>query len=173
MAILPILTAPDKRLKQKSLPVEKVDDTIRTLMDDMLETMYAANGIGLAAPQVGVLKQVIVVDIGDEQAKQMHTPLRLANPKIVRMEGMLPWREGCLSVPDQVAEVVRSAVIEIRALDQYNQPLHLEATELLAVCLQHEIDHLHGTLFIDHLSALKRSIILQKLKKKAAEEKEK
>ncbi|WP_130472101.1 peptide deformylase, partial [Candidatus Magnetaquicoccus inordinatus] len=116
MAILPILTAPDKRLKQKSQPVERVDENIRLLMEDMLETMYAANGIGLAAPQVGVLKQVIVVDIGEEQAKQVTTPLCLANPKIVRMEGSLPWREGCLSVPEQIAEVLRAAVIEIRAL---------------------------------------------------------
>ncbi|MBF0462779.1 MAG: peptide deformylase [Magnetococcales bacterium] len=173
MAILPILTAPDKRLKQKSLPVADVDLTIRQLMDDMLETMYAAPGVGLAAPQVGILKQVIVVDIGSEQDKQIHTPLLLANPEIIRTEGELLWKEGCLSVPDQVAEVLRAAVIEIRALDHNNRKIHLEATELLAVCLQHEIDHLQGTLFIDHLSRLKRAIILQKLKKaKEAKEQE-
>jgi peptide deformylase len=173
MAILPILTLPDKRLKQKSLPVEKVDATIQQLMDDMLATMYAANGIGLAAPQVGVFKQVIVVDVSDEESKKSHPPLALANPKIIRMEGTLPWREGCLSVPDHIAEVVRAAAIEILALDRHNQAVRVEATELLAVCLQHEIDHLHGTLFIDHISALKRSIIMQKLKKKAGEGKEK
>ncbi|MEO5341415.1 MAG: peptide deformylase [Magnetococcus sp. MYC-9] len=170
MAILPILTAPDKRLKQKSLPVVAVDPSICRLMDDMLETMYAASGIGLAAPQVGVLKQVIVVDIGTELDKRVHAPLQLVNPEIVRSEGELSWKEGCLSVPEQAAEVMRSAVIEVRAMDRNNQPVHIEATELLAVCLQHEIDHLQGTLFIDHLSRLKRALILQKLKK--AREKE-
>ncbi|MEO5349165.1 MAG: peptide deformylase [Magnetococcus sp. YQC-3] len=170
MALLPILTAPDRRLKQKSVPVEGVDQKVRRLMDDMLETMYAAPGIGLAAPQVGVLKQVIVVDVGSEGERQLHAPLLLANPEIIRMEGELPWREGCLSVPEHTAEVIRSAVIEVRALNQENEWVHIEATELLAVCLQHEIDHLHGTLFIDRLSRLKRAIILQKLKR--AKEKE-
>ena len=165
MARLPILTAPDRRLQQKALPVEQVDQKIRRLMNDMLETMYAAPGIGLAAPQVGVLKQVIVVDIGTEGDKQIHAPLFLANPEIIYAEGTLLWKEGCLSVPDQMADVMRSAHIAIRALDRDNQPVQIEATELLAVCLQHEIDHLHGTLFIDRISRLKRSIILQKLKK--------
>ncbi|MBF0401056.1 MAG: peptide deformylase [Magnetococcales bacterium] len=170
MARLPILTAPDRRLLQKSLPVACVDQKIRRLMDDMLETMYAAPGIGLAAPQVGVLKQVIVVDVGTAEDRQAHAPLFLANPTVVRAEGTQLWKEGCLSVPDQMADVTRAAIIEVHALDRDNQPFQLEATELLAVCLQHEIDHLHGTLFIDHLSRLKRSIILQKLKK-AKEEK--
>ncbi|MEO5362556.1 MAG: peptide deformylase [Magnetococcus sp. DMHC-8] len=171
MALLPILTAPDRRLKQKSAPVDRVDQAIRRLMDDMLATMYAAPGIGLAAPQVGVLKQVIVVDVGLEQDQQRPVPLLLANPRIVQMEGELTWKEGCLSVPDQSAEVLRAAVIDVHALDQDNRPVRIEATGLLAVCLQHEIDHLHGTLFIDRLSRLKRAIILQKLKK-AAEGKE-
>ncbi len=171
MALLPILIAPDKRLKQKSTPVSRVDGSIRQLMDDMLETMYAAPGVGLAAPQVGVLQQVIVVDIGTEQDKHLHAPLLLANPEIIHREGELPWKEGCLSVPEHMAEVVRSAVIKIRALDHNNRTIYIEATELLAVCLQHEMDHLRGILFIDHLSRLKRTIILQKLKK-AAETKE-
>ena len=170
MALLPILTAPDRRLKQKALPVDAVDQKIRQLMDDMLETMYAAPGIGLAAPQVGVLKQIIVVDVGNELTQPMPTPLLLANPEIIHTEGEQVWKEGCLSVPDQTAEVLRSASVEVRALDRNNQTVHIQATELLAVCLQHEIDHLHGTLFIDHLSRLKRALILQKLKK--AREKE-
>ncbi|MBF0162775.1 MAG: peptide deformylase [Magnetococcales bacterium] len=173
MALLPILTAPDKRLKQKALPVADVNQKIRQLMDDMLETMYAAPGIGLAAPQVGVLQQVIVVDVGSEQAEQQQAaPLLLANPEIIRAEGELPWKEGCLSVPDHVAEVLRSASIQVRALDRNNQRIEIQAAGLLAVCLQHEIDHLHGTLFIDHLSRLKRALILQKLKKQKEKEKE-
>ena len=165
MALLRILTAPDKRLKKKALPVDTVDDTIRQLMDDMLETMYAAPGIGLAAPQVGISKQVIVIDIDRYQENKQASPLVLANPSIIRAEGELIWKEGCLSVPEYVADITRSAVIEVEALDRDNQKIRLEARELLAVCLQHEIDHLHGLLFIDHISRIKRSMILQKLKK--------
>lgn len=165
VARLPILTAPDRRLQQKSVPIDQVDQKICRLMDDMLETMYAAPGIGLAAPQVGVLKQVIVVDIGTEGDKQIPAPLFLANPEIIHSEGGVLWKEGCLSVPDHMADVMRSAYITLRALDRENRTVQIEATELLAVCLQHEIDHLHGTLFIDRISRLKRSIILQKLKK--------
>lgn len=172
MALLPILTAPDRRLKQKAVPVHAVDAPIRTLMDDMLATMYAAPGIGLAAPQVGILKQVIVMDVGrhQEDGEKQPAPLFLANPKIIRSEGEQRWTEGCLSVPEHLAEVTRAAFIEVKALDKNNQTIHLEATELLAVCLQHEMDHLNGTLFIDHISRLKRAIILQKLKKTKQQE---
>lgn len=169
MAILPILTAPDKRLKQKALPVDAVDASIRRLMDDMLETMYAAPGIGLAAPQIGVLKQVIVVDVSrsleDERGEGERLPLLLANPTIVRAEGEMSWNEGCLSLPEHMAEVTRSAMVEVQALDKNGQEVSIEAWDLLAVCLQHEIDHLNGVLFIDHISRLKRSMIMQKLKK--------
>lgn len=170
MTLLPILTAPDRRLKQKALPVDGVDANIRRLMDDMLATMYAAPGIGLAAPQVGVLKQVIVLDTSRYQEAGPGSPLLLANPEIVHSEGALLWKEGCLSVPDQVADVTRAATIRVHALDWYDQHVCIEAEELLAVCLQHEIDHLNGVLFIDHISRLKRSIILQKLKKMKKQE---
>lgn len=170
MTLLPIITAPDRRLKQKALPVYGVDEKIRQLMDAMLATMYAAPGIGLAAPQVGVLKQVIVLDTcryqGDGQDESgSGLPLLLANPKIVRAEGELLWNEGCLSVPDHLADVMRAAIVEVHALDRDGREVCIEAKELLAVCLQHEIDHLNGILFIDHVSRLKRAIILQKLRK--------
>lgn len=170
MALLSILTVPDRRLKQKSVAVETVDAPIRRLMDDMLATMYAAPGIGLAAPQVGILKRVIVMDIrqrrdGTHATPQPPTPLLLANPTLIRSEGTLTWQEGCLSLPEQMADVNRSAIIEVRALNQDNQSVTIEAEGLLAVCLQHEMDHLDGILFIDHLSRLKRSMVLQKLKK--------
>jgi len=171
MALLPILTAPDPRLKKKAKPVEKVDDGVRRLMADMMETMYAAPGIGLAAPQVGVLKRVIVVDAtrGDEPKR----PMKLANPEIVwASDEDASYEEGCLSVPEHYAEVVRPRAVKVRYLDETGTAREIEAEGLLATCLQHEIDHLDGILFIDHLTALKRNIILRKLlkaKKTAAE----
>ncbi len=170
MAILPILTAPDRRLKQKSLPVEQVDDRIRTLLDDMAETMYAASGIGLAAPQVGVLKRIIVVDVTYFQERNEKKPIFLINPEIIEREGTLMWEEGCLSVPEHTAEVERSSHIRVQGLDRHGERIIIAADELLAVCLQHEIDHLSGMLFIDHISRLKRTIILQKLKKRKKQE---
>lgn len=164
MAILPILTAPDPRLKKISKPVEKVDDEIRQLMDDMLQTMYEAPGIGLAAPQVGVLKRVIVVDIDREGAQT--GPLAMANPEIVDVSDEdASYEEGCLSVPEHYAEVQRPAKVKIRYLDRDNEIRTLEAEGLVATCLQHEIDHLDGILFIDKISALKRNMILRKLVK--------
>ncbi len=164
MALLPILTAPDPRLKAKAKPVGRVDTGVRRLMDDMLETMYAAPGIGLAAPQVGVSKRVIVIDIAKEGAAR--APLRLADPQIVWVaEEDAVFEEGCLSVPEHYAEVARPAGVRIRYLDYENEIREIEATGLLATCLQHEIDHLEGILFIDHLTALKRNIILRKLLK--------
>jgi peptide deformylase len=164
MAILPIITAPDSRLNRRAKRVEKVDRSVRRLMDDMLETMYQAPGIGLAAPQVGVLQRVIVVDCakGDEKPQ----PYKLANPEILwRSDEMLVNNEGCLSLPEHYADVERPAEIKVRYLDEQDEVRELHAKGLLATCIQHEIDHLEGLLFVDHISALKRNIILRKLAK--------
>lgn len=164
MALLPILTAPDPRLKQKAARVEAMTDDLRRLMDDMLDTMYQAPGIGLAAPQVGVLQQIIVVDIGKDEADRQ--PIRMANPEIVwASEDDNTYEEGCLSVPEHYAAVVRPRAIRVRYLDQQNEIREMEADGLLATVLQHEMDHLDGILFIDHLSSLKRNMILRKLLK--------
>lgn len=164
MAILSVLVAPDPRLKATSRPVEKVDAAIRRLMDDMLETMYAAPGIGLAAPQVGVAKRVLVLDVAKDG--QAPNPLRMANPEILwTAEEAALYEEGCLSLPDQFANVARPAKLRARYLDYENEIREIEAEGLLATCLQHEIDHLNGVLFVDHLSTMKRSIILRKLTK--------
>jgi len=164
MALLPILVAPDPRLTQKAKPVAQVDARIRKLMDDMLETMYIAPGIGLAAPQVGVLERVIVLDLAHEgEAPQ---PLRMANPELLWVSDEdAVYNEGCLSVPEHYADVTRPAKIRVRYLDESNQTIELAAEGLLATCIQHEMDHLQGILFIDHLTALKRNIILRKLLK--------
>jgi peptide deformylase len=164
MALLPILTAPDPELKKISQPVKQVDASIRKLMDDMLETMYHAPGIGLAAPQVGVLKRVIVLDLAREGEEPQ--PLRIANPEIVWVsDDDATYNEGCLSVPEHYADVVRPAACRVKYLDQDNKQQEIAAEGLLATCLQHEIDHLDGILFIDHLTSLKRNIILRKLLK--------
>jgi len=164
MAILPIITAPDPRLKQIAKPVEKVDAEVRKLMDDMLETMYAAPGIGLAAPQVGVLKRVIVLDLAREDEEPQ--PLKMANPEIVWVsDDDAIYNEGCLSLPEHYADVARPASCKVRYLDAQNEIRMLEAEGLLATCVQHEIDHLEGILFVDHLTALKRNMILRKLLK--------
>jgi peptide deformylase len=175
MALLPILTAPDPKLKKISKPVDKVDGEIRKLMDDMLETMYAAPGIGLAAPQVGVLKRVLVIDIDREGEKT--GPLKMANPEIVDVSDEdATYEEGCLSVPEHYAEVERPAKVTVRYLDHDNEVRTIKAEGLLATCIQHEMDHLDGILFIDRISALKRNIILRKLvkaRKEAAKDAEK
>jgi peptide deformylase len=164
MALLPILTAPDPALKKISQPVKQVDASVRKLMDEMLETMYHAPGIGLAAPQVGVLKRVIVLDLAREgEAPQ---PLRIANPEVVWVsDNDATYNEGCLSVPEHYADVVRPAACRVKYLDQDNKQREIAAEGLLATCLQHEIDHLDGVLFIDHLTSLKRNMILRKLLK--------
>jgi peptide deformylase len=164
MALREILIAPDPRLKVKARPVDKVDVKVRKLMDDMLETMYAAPGIGLAAPQLGEAVQVIVVDVArDGEPRQ---PLRMANPEVVwASDERVPAEEGCLSLPDQFAEVTRPAEVKVRYLDHENEIRELHAKGLLAVCVQHEMDHLKGVLFVDHLSTLRRSMILRKLTK--------
>ncbi|MBU0725513.1 MAG: peptide deformylase [Alphaproteobacteria bacterium] len=171
MAVLPLVVAPDPRLKKKAQSVERVDDTIRKQMDDMLETMYAENGLGLAAPQVGISNRVIVMDI----ARRDEEPIifKMANPEVIwESPELKSYEEGCLSVPEHYADVERPARIKLRYLDYENEIREIEADDVLAVCVQHEIDHLNGILFIDHLSALKRNIIARKLvkaKKAAAE----
>jgi peptide deformylase len=164
MALLEIITAPDPRLKRKARAVGHVDDTVRRLMDDMLETMYAAPGIGLAAPQVGVERRVIVVDVGPKDGPRQ--PLALADPEIVWVsDDDAVAEEGCLSVPEHYAEVDRPAAVRVRYRDRDNKLREIAADGLLSVCLQHEIDHLDGVLFIDRISALKRNMILRKLVK--------
>ena len=169
MAILPIIIAPDPRLAKKAKPVAKVDDSIRRLMANMLETMYQAPGIGLAAPQVGELKRVIVVDCA--KAEEKPQPYKMANPEILwQSEELLVNNEGCLSLPEHYADVARPAEVKLRYLDEQNEIRELRAKGLLATCIQHEIDHLEGTLFVDHISALKRNIILRKLRKTKRQE---
>jgi len=164
MALLPIITAPDPRLKIKARPVARVDGEVRRLMDDMLETMRRLIGIGLAAPQVGVAKRVIVVDVAREEEKPQ--PMMLANPEILwRSPELTTASEGCLSLPEHYADVTRPAQIRLRYLDYQNEIREIEAAGLLATCVQHEIDHLDGVLFVDHISMVKRGMILRKLAK--------
>ncbi|MEI7610425.1 MAG: peptide deformylase [Rhodospirillaceae bacterium] len=164
MAALPLIIAPDPRLKKKSLPVAAVDQRINRLMDDMLETMYAANGIGLAAPQVGELVRVIVVDVSEKNEPPQ--PIGLANPEVVWADDeLLTYNEGCLSLPEQYADVVRPKAVRVRYLDRDNRPQEIAGSGLLATVLQHEIDHLEGTLFVDRVSLLKRNIIIRRLQK--------
>ena len=163
MAIRKILTEPDPFLRQISYEVKKVDNEIRKLMDDMLETMYLAPGIGLAAIQIGVPKRVIVIDLSKEEKK---TPLYFVNPHIVvKSKNNATYEEGCLSVPGQFAEVDRPDKCHVSFLDYNGQPKELKAEGLLATCIQHEIDHLEGILFIDYLSKLKKNYITKKLSK--------
>ena len=166
MALRDILVVPDPVLKQKSLPVEAVDDELRALMDDMLETMYAAPGIGLAAIQIGVPKRVIVMDIArPEEPKE---PRYFVNPEILwASEEMVPYEEGCLSIPEIYDEVERPAKVKLRYLNYQGEQVEEDAEGLFAVCIQHEMDHLEGVLFIDHLSRLKREQAIKKVKKQA------
>ena len=172
MAKLPIVLAPDPVLKAKAKPVAAVDDSIRRLMDDMLETMYAAPGIGLAANQVNVLKRVLVLDVAREG--EPPKPMGMANPEVVwKSEEQSVYNEGCLSLPEHYADITRPAAVRVRYLDRDGKGQEIEADGLLATCIQHEIDHLNGVLFVDHLSALKRNMILKKLvklKKQRAED---
>jgi peptide deformylase len=164
MAAREVIIAPDPRLKVKCKPVKKVDDKVRKLMDDMLESMYASNGIGLAAPQIGEALRVVVVDVArkDEAAQ----PMFFANPEIVWVsDDDFTYEEGCLSLPEHFADVTRPAKVRVRYLDYQNEIREIEAEGLLGICLQHEMDHLDGILFVDHVSALKRNMILRKLTK--------
>jgi peptide deformylase len=171
MAVLDIIEAPDRRLTTRSAPVEQIDAELLRLLDDMLETMYSAPGIGLAAPQVGVLRRAFVADLGDEGER---APMFVINPEIVNRSATTNVaEEGCLSLPKQFGDVVRFDQIRMRYLDREGREQKIEADGLLARCLQHEIDHLDGILFVDHLSALKRSMILRRLaKSKRARERE-
>ncbi len=164
MAKLSIITAPDPRLKLVCEPVEVVDNEMRRLMDDMLETMYAAPGIGLAAPQVGVARRVIVVDV--TRPGEDSNPIKMVNPEVVWTSGeTVLYEEGCLSLPEHYAEVSRPAKARIRYVDAANVAREIKAGQMLATCLLHEIDHLDGTLFVDRISKLKRDMILKKLTK--------
>jgi len=163
MAILDILHFPDPRLRNKAKPVEVVDTSIRQLVRDMFETMYQAPGIGLAATQVNVAKQVLVIDLSEEK----NQPLCLINPEIIEKDGVEQMEEGCLSVPGVYEPVTRAAHIRGRALNQEGELVEFEADDLLAVCIQHEMDHLDGKLFVDYLSSLKRQRIRKKLEKES------
>ncbi len=169
MAKLEIITLPDRTLRVKSAAVERIDDELRKFMDSMLEAMYEAPGIGLAAIQVGVPRRVVTVDVAtreDEEAKP--NPLFLVNPEILwRSDEVAVAEEGCLSIPEYFAEVERPASVRVAYLDRNGKPHEIEAEGVLAVCLQHEIDHLDGRLFIDHLSKLKRDMVIKKFAKQA------
>src|SRR5499426_1805497 len=163
MAILEILKYPDPRLSRIARPVKNISDDIVQLINDMLETMYAAPGVGLAANQVGALHRIIVMDVDHENPQK--NVYKLINPTIVQSEGEILWEEGCLSVVDFTAEVRRAARVEVVALDDNEKEIKIEAEGLLAVALQHEIDHLDGKLFIDRISRLKRDLYTRKRKK--------
>jgi len=180
MTLRPILIAPDPRLKQVSEPVAQVTDDLRALMDDMLETMYDAPGIGLAAIQIGVARRIIVIDVArpvdengedieeptKEQILAARKPMYFVNPEITwASDDMVECQEGCLSVPDLYEDVERPARVKVRFLDYHGTPQEIDCEGLLAVCIQHEMDHLEGILFIDHLSSLKRNMMLKKLAK--------
>ena len=174
MAIRPIVEVPDPLLRQISTPVESVDDEVRALVADMFETMYDAPGIGLAAIQVGVPKRILVIDLqepAEEGGEPVKDPRVFINPEIVKSSDQeVPYTEGCLSVPDQYAEVDRPDRIRARWLDEQGKAHEEDIEGLLATCLQHEMDHLEGILFIDHLSRLKREMILKKLAKQRREQ---
>jgi len=161
MALLEILHFPDPRLRKKATPIKEVTDKIRQLADDMLETMYDAPGVGLAAIQVNVQKRLVVIDTSEDKS----TPLVFINPEIINKEGEREHEEGCLSVPEAYEVVTRADTIRVKALDRDGKPFELDADELLATCIQHEIDHLDGKLFVDYLSNLKRQRIKKRLEK--------
>ncbi len=176
MAVLPIYVAPHPVLKKVAEPVTgPVTEDLRRFMDDMLETMYATHGIGLAAPQVGVSKRILVLDVKQRQEEGAETVTKgqaqfFVNPEIAwASEELNVYNEGCLSVPDQYSDVERPKQVRVKFLDYHGQPQEIEADGLLATCLQHEIDHLDGILFVDHLSTLKRDMLLRKVKKWAKE----
>lgn len=165
MPLLPIVTLPDeKTLREVSKPVAQVDSNVRKLWDDMLETMYKAPGIGLAAIQVGVPQRLLVIDLSKDGEEKK--PLFVANPEVIwESEARSDYEEGCLSIPEYYEMVTRPAEIKMRYLDRQGEPMQLHATGLMATCLQHEIDHLNGVLFIDHISRLKRERVLKKFQK--------
>lgn len=167
-----ILVWPHPLLKQKAQPVAVVDDSTRALIKDLFESMYAADGVGLAAPQIGVLSNVIVVDTTPRQPEAK--PLAMVNPEILSYEGKVDYKEGCLSIPGEAEDVERAAVVTVRFLDEQGVEQTLRCDGLLAIAVQHETDHLKGTVFVDHISSLKRELIRKRMKKiQAAQEAEK
>lgn len=167
MSDMKIYTYPDAVLKTTAEPIRDIDEDLQKIIDKMIETMYLAPGIGLAANQVGLLKRVLVFDGSPREEEP--DPHVLINPEIVVSEGSIKWNEACLSVPDYTADVIRKSRVQVKGLDRHGNPLGLEAEDLLAVCLQHEIDHLDGLLFIDRISSLKRALYKKKRKKKKKE----
>ncbi len=165
MTVLPLCIAPDPKLATKCTPVTKVDDEIRQLLDDMLETMYANDGVGLAANQVGITKRIAVMDLADIEEDPQ--PIKMINPEIIwTSEEQVPMPQGCLSVPEHFDSVTRPEKVKAKYLDENGNPQEIEADGFLAVCIQHEVDHLNGILYIDHLSSLKRKLIMRKVRKK-------
>ncbi len=166
MSFYQIITVPAPVLREKASPVDKVDDALRQQMDRMLETMYDAPGIGLAANQVNLLNRVLVMDVAHRDPESEKTPVCMANPQIIwQSEEPSVMEEGCLSLPDQFAEVQRPAKVKVRYLDYYGKEAELEAEGLASHCVQHEIDHLNGVLFVDYLSKLKRDMMIRRVKK--------
>jgi peptide deformylase len=161
LSVLTILEFPDERLRKKAVAVRAVDNNVKKLVDDMLETMYQAKGVGLAATQVNVHQRIVVIDVSEEKDK----PLCLINPEIIAKDGVEESEEGCLSVPGFFETVKRAERIKVKALDKEGEPFEFEADNLLAVCVQHEMDHLEGKLFVDYISSLKRQRIKKKLEK--------
>jgi peptide deformylase len=170
MALREVLKFPDKRLREVSTPIEKITDEIRELANDMAKVMYDEPGIGLAAPQVGQTIRLIVVDTEWTAEDAERNPLVLVNPQIVEHSGQITWTEGCLSVPDFEADVSRASHVKLRASNLEGEDLEIDASELQAVCFQHEIDHLDGVLFIDRISRLKRNLYTQRRKKQMRRE---
>lgn len=168
MEKLDIVLYPEKGLREVCTPVDTMSDELDKLIDDMFYTMYDAPGIGLAAPQVAVQQRVIVVDVSESKDQ----PIALINPEIIRSAGQITWEEGCLSIPGVYGKVTRPSDILVRGMDRDGKLVEFEANDLLAVCLQHEIDHLNGKLFVDHMSGLKRTRALQKFKKMQQEQTE-
>ncbi|MFY8274626.1 peptide deformylase [Pseudoalteromonas sp. SSDWG2] len=163
MALLEVLRFPDERLRTVAKPVEHVDDSVRKITQDMLETMYDENGIGLAATQVDIHQRIVVIDVSEERDE----PIILINPEITHKDGSTVSEEGCLSVPHSYAKVDRAETVTVKALNEKGEEFSLDADGLLAICIQHELDHLMGKLFIDYLSPLKRQRIRKKLEKEA------
>jgi peptide deformylase len=170
MALREVLKFPDKRLREVSTPIEKITDEIRELANDMLDVMYDEPGIGLAAPQVGQTIRLVVVDTEWTAEDAERSPLVLVNPEILEHSGQITWTEGCLSVPDFEADVERASHVKLRASNLEGEDLEIDASELQAVCFQHEIDHLDGVLFIDRISRLKRNLYTQRRKKQLRRE---
>ncbi|RZO32734.1 MAG: peptide deformylase [Rhodospirillaceae bacterium] len=173
MTVLDILIAPHPTLKAKAKPVDTIDDDLRRLLDDMLETMYDAPGIGLAANQIGALHRVLVMDCGSRDEDEVPRPMKIVNPQITGIsEEMSSYEEGCLSIPEQYADVERPAVVQVAYQDETGARHERIFTGLEATCIQHEIDHLNGILFVDHLSNLKRNMLIKKLRKLVKEREE-